>query len=125
VNGSILHVFNVHFGTALYEHWLQARRLFEEKIVSHAELHGPRIVLGDFNEWIRGVVMPTFKSHLEHADVRRYLKPRRTYPGLLPIFNLDHIYFERPLKLEWLHLYKRRPALIASDHLPLVADFAL
>lgn len=125
VNGSLLHVFNVHFGTAILEHRQQARRLFEERIVSHSDLHGSRIVMGDFNEWIRGVVGPTFKSHLEHADVRKYLKRRRTYPGVLPIFNLDHIYFDPSLKLERLQLYKGRPALIASDHLPLVADFHL
>ncbi len=125
VNGSLLHVFNVHFGTAVLEHRQQARRLFEERIVSHSELRGTRIVLGDFNEWIRGVVGPTFKSHLKHADIRKHLKPRRTYPGVLPIFTLDHIYFDPALELERLELYRRRPALIASDHLPLVADFRL
>jgi endonuclease/exonuclease/phosphatase family metal-dependent hydrolase len=124
VNGSMMHVFNVHFGTAIFEHRQQARRLFEDRIVSHAELRGTRIVLGDFNEWIRGMVMPAFKPHLEHADVRRYLRPKRTYPGVLPIFNLDHIYFDRSLKLEALQSYRSRPALIASDHLPLVADFS-
>jgi endonuclease/exonuclease/phosphatase family metal-dependent hydrolase len=125
IHGSTFHVFNVHFGTAILEHRQQARRLFEDRSVSHTDLRGTRIVLGDFNEWIRGVVAPTFKTHLEHADVRKYLKPRRTYPGVLPIFNLDHIYFDPALKLERLQLYKRRPALIASDHLPLVADFRL
>ena len=125
VNGSMLHVFNVHLGTAIVDHRQQARRLFDERIVSHAELQGRRIVLGDFNEWFRGMVGPTLKSHLEHADVRQHLKRPRTYPGVLPIFNLDHIYFDRSLKLERLHLHKRRPALIASDHLPLVADFTL
>jgi endonuclease/exonuclease/phosphatase family metal-dependent hydrolase len=125
IGSSLLHVFNVHFGTAILEHRQQARRLFDERIVSHGELEGTRIVLGDFNEWIRGMVGPTFKTHLQHADVRKYLRPRRTYPGVLPIFNLDHIYFDPELKLEHLQIYRERPALIASDHLPLVADFRL
>jgi len=125
VNGEILHIFNVHFGTGILDHREQARRLFQERIVSHGELHGSRIVLGDFNEWIPGVVAPTLKLHLEHADLRLYQNRSRTYPGVLPIFTLDHIYFDRALKLQQLHLYKNRPALIASDHLPLVADFRL
>jgi endonuclease/exonuclease/phosphatase family metal-dependent hydrolase len=123
VRDFVLHVFNVHFGTALLEHRQQARRLFEEDIVSHRDLHGSRIVLGDFNEWLRGVVSRTLKSHLEHADIRYHLRRSRTYPGVLPIFHLDHIYFDRTLKLEKLQLFKARPALVASDHLPLVADF--
>jgi endonuclease/exonuclease/phosphatase family metal-dependent hydrolase len=36
--------------------------------------------------------------------------------------HLDHIYFDRNLILEKLILHRSRTALIASDHLPLVAD---
>jgi len=125
VHNSTFHVFNVHFGTAFFEHRQQARRLFEQRIVNSHDLHGTRIVLGDFNEWVRGAVTRTLKSHLQHADIWKYLKLSRTYPGVLPIFNLDHIFFDWNLRLERLDLFKKRPALVASDHLPLVADFAL
>ena len=40
LKGATLHVFNVHFGTAFYEHRQQARRLIEEEIVCHGELKG-------------------------------------------------------------------------------------
>ncbi len=125
VSGSTLHLFNVHFGTAFFEHRQQARRLFEEEIVCHGELKGPRIVLGDFNEWLRGAVTRTLQSHLAHADIRHHLNKSRTYPGVLPVFHLDHIYFDDMLALERLQLHRSRPAMIASDHLPLVADFRL
>lgn len=120
-----LHVFNVHFGTAFFEHRQQARKLFEDGIVSHENLTGSRIVLGDFNEWLRGSVTRTLKSHLESADIRSHLGRSRTYPGVLPIFQLDHIYFDSELELEHLHLYQSRTALVASDHLPLVADLRI
>jgi endonuclease/exonuclease/phosphatase family metal-dependent hydrolase len=120
-----LHVFNVHFGTALAEHRAQARRLFEERIVNHEELTGPRVVLGDFNEWLRGSVSRTLRSHLQAPDFRRHLKRSRTYPGVLPLFHLDHIYFDGGLQLQRLHLHKGRKPLVASDHLPLVADFKI
>ena len=99
--------------------------MFEEEIVCHGELKGPRIVLGDFNEWMRGAVTRTLKLHLKHADIRRHLKRSRTYPGVLPIFHLDNIYFDPQLTLEHMHLHKAQPAMIASDHLPIVADFRL
>jgi len=123
VNAKTLHVFNVHFGTAFFEHRAQAKRLFEDRIVNHHELTGSRIVLGDFNEWLRGSVSRTLRSHLEWADVRHHLQRSRTYPGVLPVFQLDHIYFDGGLRLEKLQLHKGRKAMIASDHLPLVADF--
>jgi endonuclease/exonuclease/phosphatase family metal-dependent hydrolase len=125
LDAGTLHVFNVHFGTAFFEHRAQARRLFEERIVNHHELTGARIVLGDFNEWLRGSVSRTLRSHLEWADIRRHLRRSRTYPGVLPLLHLDHIYFDASLKLERLHLHKGPKAMIASDHLPLVADFRI
>jgi endonuclease/exonuclease/phosphatase family metal-dependent hydrolase len=118
----VLHIFNVHFGTAFFEHRQQARKLFEERIVSHDTLSGLRIVLGDFNEWLRGAVTRTLRTHLEAADIRHHLRKKRTYPGVLPLFHLDHIYFDRALKLEHLQLFRTRTALMASDHLPLIAE---
>jgi endonuclease/exonuclease/phosphatase family metal-dependent hydrolase len=39
--------------------------------------------------------------------------------------HLDHIYFDDSLDLERMTLHKSRAALVASDHLPLVADFRI
>jgi len=125
VHSAKLHVFNVHLGTAIAEHRSQARRLFEERIVNHDELTGHRVVLGDFNEWLRGGVSRTLRSHLQSPDIRHHLKRSRTYPGVLPLFHLDHIYFDQGLQLQRLHLHKGRKPLVASDHLPLVADFKI
>jgi endonuclease/exonuclease/phosphatase family metal-dependent hydrolase len=36
---------------------------------------------------------------------------------------LDHIYYDPDLKLENLLIHRSRKAIIASDHLPLLADF--
>ena len=54
-----------------------------------------------------------------------YLQRARTFPGILPILHLDHIYFEDRLDLKALTVHRTRKALVASDHLPLGADFAL
>jgi endonuclease/exonuclease/phosphatase family metal-dependent hydrolase len=120
-----LHVFNVHFGTRFFEQRKQARKLIEEGIVTNDELRGPRIVLGDFNEWLRGSVTSTLSAHLNKANTRRNLKKSRTFPGPFPIFRLDHIYLDRTLRLKRLYRHRSRIALVASDHLPLVADLTL
>ncbi len=43
--------------------------------------------------------------------------------GVLPFLHLDHVYYDDALELKRLTLHRSRTALIASDHLPLVADF--
>jgi endonuclease/exonuclease/phosphatase family metal-dependent hydrolase len=121
--GALLHLFNVHLGTAYIERRHQARQLVGDKILGNAELTGARIVLGDFNEWTKGLATRLLTEQLQSADVRTHLRSPRTYPGALPLVHLDHIYFDPALELEQLTLHKSLTALVASDHLPLVADF--
>jgi len=121
---SVVHVFNVHFGTRFFEQRKQARQLIDGGIITSDDLSGPRIVLGDFNEWIRGSVTPRMTPHLNKANVRRNLRKHRTFPGKFPLFPLDHIYFDESLRLKRLYRHRSRVALVASDHLPLVADLS-
>ncbi len=120
-----VHLFNVHLGTAFVERRHQARSLVGEQILRSPELSGPRVVLGDFNEWTKGLATRLLSEHLRSADLRTHLRRVRTYPGPLPILHLDHIYFDPQLELARLSLHRSLPALVASDHLPLVADFRL
>ena len=123
-NGSgVIHVFNVHLGTALLERRHQGRKLVNTAILNNEELSGARIMLGDFNEWTRGLTTRLLASHLTSADIRVHLQRSKTYPGVFPFLHLDHIYFDDSLDLEKVILHKSRAALVASDHLPLVADF--
>ena len=123
-DGEILHVFNVHLGLALLERRRQARQLVEQVLVEPV-LKGPRVMLGDFNEWTRGLTTRLLGRHLKAVNLRRHLRWARTYPGIIPLLHLDHIYFDPSLELEKLTLHRSRTSLMASDHLPLVADFAL
>ena len=122
---SLVHIFNVHLGTAYLERRHQGRRLIDEAILNNQELSGPRLMLGDFNEWTRGLASRLLALHLVSADVRLHLPRSRTYPGVLPLLHLDHVYYEDSLELEAMTLYRSRLSLLASDHLPLVADFQM
>jgi endonuclease/exonuclease/phosphatase family metal-dependent hydrolase len=120
-----VHVFNIHLGTAFLERRHQGRRLSEREsgILHDRELTGAKIVLGDFNEWTSGLATRLLGSHLKSVDIKKHLRRRRTYPGFLPILHLDHIYYDGPLELTKVTLHRTRKALMASDHLPLVAEF--
>ena len=123
VGGRVLHLFNVHLGTAFFERRFQARRLISEDLLRDPSLSGPRIVLGDFNEWTRGLVTRMLSEEMESVDLQLHFKRRRTYPGLFPVLHLDHVYFDPELELESFTVHRSRLALVASDHLPLVAGF--
>jgi endonuclease/exonuclease/phosphatase family metal-dependent hydrolase len=124
-NGAVLHIFNVHLGTGFMERRHQARRLLSEDVLFRSELGGPRIVAGDFNEWTRGLATRLMGTAFQAVEPRAFLRYSRTYPGALPLLHLDHFYFDRHLTLRGFRLNRSRKSLMASDHLPLVADFEL
>ncbi len=115
-----LHIYNVHLGTGLGERRYQARRL--GTLVAQDEVSGPKIVLGDFNEWGRGFATGELTRLLKSLDLRSFLKRRRTYPGLFPLLHLDHIFYDGRVEVMNVEVPRTRKSLIASDHLPLVAD---
>lgn len=118
-----MHIYNVHLGTSFTERRHQARKLLQEDVLKNGDHTGPRVLLGDFNEWTRGLTSRLLTEHFQNADIRLQLGRKRTYPGLLPFLHLDHIYFDESLELVEARLHRSRKALIASDHLPIVADF--
>jgi endonuclease/exonuclease/phosphatase family metal-dependent hydrolase len=121
----LLHIFNVHLGTGHRERRTQAVRLVDEDLLKAIDISGPRIVLGDFNEWTHGLVTRTLSTEFHLTDLRDCLPRTRSYPAVLPLLNLDHIYFDPQLQIDRAHFHRTPASLAASDHLPLVADFHL
>lgn len=120
----VLHFYNVHLGTALLERREQAKKL--ASLVQDRRVVGPKIVLGDFNEWARALAKDVLAERLHSIDLTKHLRRRRTYPGFFPVVHLDHIYYEGArVEVDRVWLPKDRLALMASDHLPLVADLSI
>jgi len=114
----LLHVFNVHLGLRANERAAQVKWLVERHILWD-DRSGPRVVVGDLNEWFPGRVGRALRR--EFTSLRR----RRTHPAFLPLWALDRIYWDRTLRGESLRVHRTRLARIASDHLPLVAALRL
>lgn len=121
----LVHVFNIHLGTGHLERRKQARRLLDADLLRAVDISGPRIVLGDFNEWTRGLVTRTLIAEFHLSDLRAHLRRRRAYPSGLPLLHLDHIYYDDLFRVESARFERSRMALMASDHLPLVADLII
>lgn len=112
--GGSFRVIASHFGLGFAERRVQARR-----IIGIARDHPlPTILLGDFNDW-------AWPSSLRDA-LRRELPGRtreKTYPAWLPLMRLDRMYcWPRAILLS---SFVDRGARLCSDHLPLIADFAI
>ena len=116
VEGRSLHVFNCHFGLALRERRKQVD-LLGRFIRDNASLAGPRVVMGDFNEWHPGPVSRKLRREFS-SPMRRM---RRTHPAMFPLFALDRLYWDVELEGHEFHVHASRLARVASDHLPVVA----
>jgi endonuclease/exonuclease/phosphatase family metal-dependent hydrolase len=112
----VVHVFNAHLGTSYFERPHQMRCLLSESALHAADVIGARVLAGDFNEWVRGECSRELMRQFAHVHVR-------SYPGIAPFMRLDHIYYDHQLRLEQAHVVRTGKALIASDHLPVVAQF--
>jgi endonuclease/exonuclease/phosphatase family metal-dependent hydrolase len=123
LEGRVLHVYNVHLGTAVLERRYQAGRL--ASFVHDRRVTGAKVLLGDFNEWMKGLATKTLSALFESVDISHHLKRRRTYPGIFPVVHLDHIYYEGAVEVASVEMPRTRKALMASDHLPLVANFRI
>lgn len=121
--GELVHVFNVHLGTSFFERRHQGRKLIGTDVLGSEELKSPTIVVGDFNEWTRGLATRLMSTHYRSVESRLHLKRRKTYPGIMPLLNLDHFYFDERLDLVSAELVRNSLTLKASDHLPIMAEF--
>jgi endonuclease/exonuclease/phosphatase family metal-dependent hydrolase len=115
VDGTAVHVFNCHFGLGFRERRAQVELL--ASFLRAADCAGPRLLLGDFNEWHRGPVTRGF--HREFSSPMRRM--RRTHPAVFPLFRLDRIYWDVELQGEAFNAHRSRLSRVASDHLPVVA----
>lgn len=123
--GEVLHLFNVHLGTGWAERRHQGRQLIGGRVLTDDSLAGPRVVVGDFNEWTKGLASRLMAGSFDSVDLRAHLRYGRTYPAFMPVLHLDHFYFDRHLRLERFKVHRSRRTLLASDHLPLVAEFTV
>ncbi len=118
-----LQFFNLHMGTSFFERRRQVHKLLDTNVLAHRKFTGKRIIAGDFNEWTNGLTTRLFKANFKTVDAKLHLGKARTFPGVLPIFHLDHIYFDENFRLKKAALHRSKTSLIASDHLPIIAEF--
>lgn len=124
VVGRKVQFLNVHLGTSLRERRVQAT-LLSDYIRQCQPTELPTVVVGDFNEWRPGPVGAALRQWFRDAEESAGGRARRSYPGVLPVVHLDHVYHSPHFAARRVALVRTRATLIASDHLPLMVDLVL
>jgi endonuclease/exonuclease/phosphatase family metal-dependent hydrolase len=126
VDGASVQVINTHLGLVPREQQTQAAHLAGPSWVGHPRCQGPRILLGDFNATGTSVVYRTLSAKLQPA---RRLSPTRqqtfTFPSQLPVLRIDHLFVSPEIEVKDVFAPFDALTRLASDHLPLVMDFAV
>ena len=119
VSGRAVHVVVVHLGLVPASRVRQTEQLLRY-IDREMPTDAPVLVAGDFNDWGTGL-----GQRMALAGFREWREqPTPTYPSRLPLNQLDHVYV-RGLQPLGAMVPSGRIWRRMSDHLPLVAEFAL
>lgn len=121
-----LDVFNLHLGLSAGQRARQVELLARSSEMTALAPSAACLVGGDFNDW-RSLLVPfltsgmNFKSATELSTGRHLL----TYPSFFPRGPLDRLYYRGPLALLAAYRCRQKLSRLASDHLPIVADFEM
>jgi endonuclease/exonuclease/phosphatase family metal-dependent hydrolase len=123
-----LEVFNLHLGLSARERQQQIGLLLASRELAALEPQTPCLIGGDFNDW-RALLWPVFtelmgfRSATDRPGARGAGAP--TYPSFSPLGALDRLYYKGSLRLLHARVCRLQLSRVASDHLPIIADFEL
>ncbi len=117
-----VHIVCVHLGLFVRERTRQLATLMQ-RIDTHVPADEPVIIAGDFNDWREHLPV-----HLEHGlrEISHTVTGdhAKTFPAWMPVLKLDRVYY-RHLDLVSYQCLNAMPWRKMSDHIPLLAQFAL
>jgi len=123
LEGQRVHIYNVHLGTSGKERALQARKLIHH--LSDPAARGPKILLGDFNEGIEGRATNLLNETFRSLDLFPFMRWCRTYPGILPIFHIDQMFYQGQVKIVKATVPRTLSTFVASDHMPILVELQI
>jgi endonuclease/exonuclease/phosphatase family metal-dependent hydrolase len=121
-----LDIFNLHLGLSAGQRARQIELLARSGEMTALPPDAACLVGGDFNDW-RSLLVPfltggmNFRSATDSVTGRSLL----TYPSFFPRGPLDRIFYRGPLALLAAQRCRLKLSRLASDHLPIVADFEI
>ncbi len=119
--GALWQVFNTHFGLGRFERRIQAEALAGPRWVECSDPEAPTVICGDFNSPPGGVVHGYLSARWREVLP---LDQGKTFPSWYPLVRLDHFFVRGGVRSLGARVHQSRLSRVASDHLPVVAEFA-
>lgn len=119
----VLEVFNLHLGLSAQERRRQIGVVLRSRELRGVAAETPCLIAGDFNDWRSLLREVMDEAGFACATERGRGPALRTYPSFSPQGGLDRIYYRGALRLEGARRCRLQLSKVASDHLPVLADF--
>jgi endonuclease/exonuclease/phosphatase family metal-dependent hydrolase len=123
-----LDVFNVHFGLSARERRQQVSRLLSSPDVVYLEPEARCLIAGDMNDWPGVLKRRCFAPAGFKCATNGGRNPRwsiKSFPSYAPTSGLDKMFYRGALRPLHVHRSRLKLARVASDHLPIIAEFEL
>ncbi|HYP15786.1 MAG TPA: endonuclease/exonuclease/phosphatase family protein, partial [Opitutus sp.] len=125
VNGMPLHVITTHLGLGRKERLLQMKMLMSDEWLGRLSDDEAILLCGDFNLTPGSAPYGIAAARLRDAQAARTgHRPLNTFSSNRPFARLDHIFTSSRLQVEQVIVPRSDLTRVASDHLPLIADFS-
>lgn len=126
VGGQLVNVITTHLGLGPRERVLQVRALLGPEWIGSIPTEEPVVLCGDFNALPGSAPYRIVAEKLHDAQARSPgFRPAATFSSLQPLLRLDHIFTSAHFERRRVAVVRTAFSRVASDHLPLVADFQL
>ncbi|MFP4069207.1 MAG: endonuclease/exonuclease/phosphatase family protein [Opitutales bacterium] len=120
------HFINTHFGLGRSERRQQAEVLLGPDWLGGLPEDEPVLLCGDFNSSPRSRVYKRLRGRLRDVwQAPGMGRARPGFPSMKPFLRLDHIFASPQFAVEKVEVLQTWHAAVASDHLPLCAEFTL
>ncbi len=126
LGGRDVQIINTHLGLVPHEQRAQALCLAGADWLGRTDCQDPVMLVGDFNATTRYAAFRTLAARL--PDARSQGPASRatpTFPSRFPVLAIDHIFVSASIEVLKVEAPTNPLLRLASDHLPLVADFRL
>ncbi|MBE9487415.1 MAG: endonuclease/exonuclease/phosphatase family protein [Chloroflexi bacterium] len=126
LHGIEIQVINTHLGLFSRERLAQAEVLLGSDWLANKQCREPVILCGDFNAPPSSPVCCRLRDHLRDAQTEaEHHRPQSTFFGRFPTTRIDHIFIGSGLEVTGIEVPRSELAMVASDHLPLIAELRI
>ena len=125
IAGLEVSVMNTHLSIHFRDRLLQIEQLLGAEWLAKAESHLPLVICGDLNSSRFSPVYRRLSKDLVDAQRANGKRALPTWPSRWPLFRLDHLFTSRSIRVVRCEVRRDSLSLLASDHLPLLAELDL